>query len=144
MKAQPEILATRLRESPDDPIALTAASAVIMEGGGGELLHHLLKAATNESTGGLQHFQTSATMSLLERMMVANPTVGGYLMAKLYPLAAAAKDHTTFNAIELWMNEASSRELAGALDNLAKGPERPRMRARYQAWSDAIRRKAQS
>ena len=53
--------------------------------------------------------------------------------------AGAAKDHTTFDAIELWMEQVASAELANALDRLAGEHVRPKMRSRYQAWSNAIR-----
>lgn len=144
MNEHAEDLARRLLESPCDRTLVTAALEMIEDGRGGELFRHLLNAVKHDMPEGGQHVQTSALMVLLEEMMNADRAVGGYLMAKLYPHAGAAKDHTTFNAIELWINDSSSLEPASALDALSREPGRPRMQARYKAWSDAIRERNRS
>jgi hypothetical protein len=135
------ILAQALGERPQDREALSQSAAQIANGKGRALFESLLDVARGQSDD-----ETAAIprmMSWLEAMMSARAGVAGYLMARLYPIAGQRHLHATYDAIDLWMHESTSIELANFLVKLADEGVRPKLRARYESWAKGIRDKAE-
>jgi hypothetical protein len=132
-------LVRTLCETPHDHASLSSAAEQIANGNGNLVLEALLKAR-----GGSEFDEKSAviaTMPLLETMMDASPGVAGYLMARLYPIAARRKLNHIDDAIGLWMVNSASEELAESLTMLANEGTRPSsLRRIYAAWAENIRR----
>lgn len=82
------------------------------------------------------------TMEALERLMARAADVGGYLMARLYPVASRYKTHATYDSIDLWMGDATSAALADRLVDLSREGVRPKLQQRYEGWAREIRARA--
>jgi hypothetical protein len=133
----PGQLARALAGAPRRAVLLSSAAQQIADGKGELLFAALLRVL--QGPGGDETSAVVATMPLLEAMMDESPGVAGYLMARLYPIAARRRLHHTYDAIDLWMHETTSDDLAESLTRLADEGVRPRMRARYQEWAARIR-----
>ncbi|MDI3288315.1 hypothetical protein [Polyangium sp. 15x6] len=130
-------LARTIGENPRDRESLSLAAEQIATGNGELVFNGLFD--TQRGTDGDDASAINGTMSLLESMMGTSPGVGGYLMARLYPIARRRYFHHTCDAIELWMADSTSEELAENLSRLAKEGVRPVLRRSYEAWAAQIR-----
>jgi hypothetical protein len=79
-----------------------------------------------------------SVMTMLESMFDDAPAVGAYLMARLYKLAAHARDHETRMAIGLWIEGSKSNEVAEVLRKLASEGIRPMLVKRYLQWAEDL------
>lgn len=129
-------LARQLKCDPCRSDALSAAKEFIDNGTGTILFNAFLQCIKEQSTS--PEIALIAMMRLLERMTDRNPTVAGYFMAKLYPLADRMGIHEIYHAIELWMHQSTSVDLARTLRQLASESIRPALRIRYLKWGEKI------
>jgi hypothetical protein len=139
MTPDSEPWATKLAEA----LCAPAPSAAALEEARGRLAGGdgaaLFDAMFARQTGDEGASRVSALMKVLERLAGVAADVGGCLMARLHPLAARHEAHSTYDAIELWMFDATSPAVADALTRLASEGVRLRLQERCRAWAGAIR-----
>jgi hypothetical protein len=118
---------------------LRKARALIVSGRGADLF-----AALHTLQKGLSRTPSEELM-VLEKLMDEDIVVGGYLMARLFPVAARGQDHAVCDSIRLWMYESNDPKLQSALADLAREPlVRKSMRKRYDEWACVIGSRAES
>lgn len=128
-------LAKRLRDDPRSEKLLGDASEAIANGRGEKLLFALNDKLT---ANGTETTAVSATMALLETMMETAPRVAEYLMIKLYPIASSLFMHDVCDAIELWLLENASPELASLIGQLANEEKDPLTARRMLEWANGM------
>lgn len=130
-------IAQQIAAEPTDSHHLDDAAKQIMSGRGKsvfEELYRIVEGPAREPT-------LSMLMQLVESIMSVREDVGAYLMGHLYAQAGRSHAHDVYHAIELWMNDSRSPEVAHALRRLASERGRPRLRKRYQLWAESIERR---
>jgi hypothetical protein len=130
-------LARQIAAEPTDSQHLDVAAAQIMSGRG-KLVYEELYRIVEEP--GREH-TLSTLMQLVESIMSVREDVGAYLMGRLYVHAGSSHAHDVYNAIELWMNDSRSPDVAQALLRLASEQGRPRLKRLYKLWADSIERR---
>jgi hypothetical protein len=128
-----------LRDLPGDEEALAFACEHIEAGLGGSLFDGIIEAFKSDSSEA--HPIVPLVMRMLEAAMDVNPKVAGYLMGRLYPLASRKRHHEVCDAIDLWMYNTTSVEVADGLRLLVAEPMRPQLRERCIRWVVEIARK---
>jgi len=129
-----------LRRSPTDRATLCLAAAAIGRGEGKLLFEVLFGSLKSADPGSEEIPAIAAMMPMLETMWLADPSVAGYLMARLLPVAARRPIHAVADAIHLHLEASASEELATVLSNLATEGVSPRLQTHCLAWAAAIRR----
>ncbi len=73
-------------------------------------------------------------MRILDQTMDVDSGVAGYLMARLYPVAARQRAHEVCNAIDLWMANVLSPSLVINLSKLQTEGVAPKFHRRIANW----------
>ena len=129
-------LARALAANPGDRASVEATAEQIAGGKGEHVFKALLDARRGDDTD--ENEIMTSTLSSLETMMATSPSVAGYLMARLFPVAGGRYFHHVADAIDLHMVASTSAELAAVLMTLAKEGVSPRLQKRYEIWAAQI------
>jgi len=82
----------------------------------------------------------AGTMAFLEAIIKVAPRVGQYLMVKLYAIADSLFMQDVCDAIELWLTEQGSSELAAIIRSLGDKEQDELLKRRMLEWVDGMTR----
>jgi len=80
----------------------------------------------------------AGTMAFLEAIIKVAPRVGQYLMVKLYAIADSLFMQDVCDAIELWLTEQGSSELAAIIRSLGDKEQDELLKRRMLKWVDGM------
>jgi hypothetical protein len=137
MNLDPEAhqIAKAIHSDPQDRASLERAELALGQGKGDQILQALI---TMQSTLPDEYPTIAAVMALLERIIKVAPRVGQHLMIKLYAIADPLFMHDICDAIELWLTEQGSAELAGMIKSLADAEQDELLKRRMLEWADGM------